>query len=172
MKMMYFYGQNKENGFMSNWYPSEFKADGYTYANAEQYMMHRKALLFGDDAVAEKIMHAKTPKEMKALGRKVKPFDPVIWNGRKQLIVYKGLLEKFRQNDDLRKLLLDTSNSVLVEASPWDKVWGIKMSQSNEKCRKTSTWEGENLLGFALMEVRETLKKEEQPKQWDEEVKQ
>ena len=46
---------------------------------------------------------------------------------------------------------------MLVEASPLDAIWGIGLSQDNPKAQQPHLWQGQNLLGFALMKVREQL---------------
>ena len=53
--------------------------------------------------------------------------------------------------------LLSTGKRVLVETSPVDKVWGIGLAQDDDAATNPNLWKGENLLGFALMEVREQL---------------
>ena len=67
-------------GPFSNWYPSPFTVDGVEYNCGEQFMMQKKALLFGDIESAKLIMEERNPREQKVLGRKVKNFDPVIWD--------------------------------------------------------------------------------------------
>lgn len=158
--MIYFFRPKDKNGYLSNWYPSKFVLDGQTYTCMEQYMMHQKAVLFGDNESAEKILAEDAPKKIMALGRKVKPFDPVIWSGLAQIIVYKGLVAKFEQNKKLKERLLSTGDEILVEASPYDATWGIKLGKTHPNAKDPSTWEGKNLLGFALMQARETLKKD------------
>ena len=160
-KIIFFYSPKKENGFMSNWYPAEFTCNGYHYHTSEQYMMHQKALLFGDTAVAAEILETTDQKEIKYLGRKVRPFDSSIWRANRENIVYKGLLEKFRQNDDLRAKLLATGDSILVEAAPRDLVWGIGLGKDNPKSQDPNTWRGQNLLGYTLMRVRGAICAEE-----------
>ena len=66
-------------------------------------------------------------------------------------------MEKFRQNQPLLKFLLGTTGKVLVEASPYDKIWGIGIRESDTRASDPSQWQGSNLLGFALMDVRDQL---------------
>jgi ribA/ribD-fused uncharacterized protein len=68
-----------------------------------------------------------------------------------------GNLAKFGEHRDLRDFLLSTGEKVLVEASPYDRIWGIGMTATNAGVERPSAWRGLNLLGFALMEVRERL---------------
>jgi ribA/ribD-fused uncharacterized protein len=101
----------------------------------------------------------KHPKTIKALGRQVINFDEKEWDKVKYKIVLNGNYYKFSQNVDMLEALRSTGNKVLVEASPYDKVWGVGLDENNEKIYNPSYWKGENLLGFALMEVRDELKK-------------
>ena len=104
-------------------------------------------------------MQTSDPKEMKALGKKVKNFDQVIWDKVKYSIVLNGNYYKFSQNPEMRDFLISTGDKILVEASPLDRIWGIGLSAQDHNANKPEAWKGENLLGFALMEVRDELKK-------------
>ena len=84
-------------------------------------------------------------------------YDDTVWNGLRQLIVYDGLLAKFRQNGDLRKRLLETGGAVLAECAVQDRIWGIGLSMKDGRRFSMAEWRGQNLLGFALMRVRERL---------------
>ena len=142
----------------SQWYEIDFEVDGHKYNCAEQYMMAQKAWLFKDYEIFGKILDATDPKEIKALGREVKNFDPKVWSQHKFAIVVKGNFSKFGCNPELKEFLLSTGDKVLVEASPYDKIWGIGMKEGTPGIENPANWKGENLLGFALMEVREELR--------------
>jgi ribA/ribD-fused uncharacterized protein len=116
-------------------------------------------LLFGDKEVYDKIIVAKSPAEAKTLGRQVRNFDEATWNAKRSEIVVQGSLQKFTQHPDLKEFLLNTKERVLVEASPVDKIWGIGLVADSDKAENPKRWNGLNLLGFALMEVRDILKK-------------
>ena len=131
--------------------------DGIEYKTAEHWMMAGKARLFKDHAILEEIIACNQPMEAKKLGRKVKNFDPSVWNDHKYEIVKQGNYHKFSQDKELQEFLLNTKNRVIVEASPRDRIWGIGMGQANEKAQNPNLWRGQNLLGFALMEVRDML---------------
>ena len=120
-------------------------------------MMYRKASLFEDKAIAGEIMMTSNVGKIKALGRKVSGYSDLVWNGLRQVVVYNGLLEKFKQNEELRKKLLATGNSVLAECAVMDKIWGIGLGMKDENRFDMSKWTGQNLLGFTLMEIREQL---------------
>ena len=146
----------------SQWWQSAFEVDGVRYATAEHWMMAQKAELFEDKDIIEKILNAKSPAQAKKLGRQVKNFDPKIWGDNCFDIVCEGNFHKFSQHDNLKEFLLDTKDRVLVEASPVDKIWGIGMAQENEHAENPRLWKGQNLLGFALMEVRDRLRNEKE----------
>lgn len=142
---------------LSQWWKCDFSYKDEDYNCAEQYMMAQKACLFGDMEVYDEIIKSSNPKEIKALGRKIKNFDEQIWDREKYDIVLKGNYFKFDQNKELRDYLLSTGDSIIVEASPYDGIWGIKMSADDEQVNNPLNWKGQNLLGFALMEVRNEL---------------
>lgn len=145
------------NGYLSNWYLSEFETEGVKYSSMEQYMMHQKAILFADGNAAQEILATSDVGKIKALGRAVKDYDDLVWNGMRQLIVYKGLMEKFLQNEALRTGLLATGHNILAECAVQDRIWGIGLSMKDEKRFDMHEWRGQNLLGFALMRVRAEL---------------
>lgn len=152
---MYFFFTERD--MFSNWYPSIFEADGKRYQNMEQYMMERKALLFGDTEIAEKIMASNAPKTAKDLGRKVRGYTEELWHAHREEIVFQGLLAKFSSNEELKNTLLATENAPLVEASPYDAIWGIKLPMSHPDSLDPKKWRGLNLLGKALKKTREAL---------------
>jgi len=141
----------------SNWHPSPFTHDGVQYNCSEQYMMHQKALLFGDTEVAQLIMETDSPRAQKMLGREVRNFDPKVWSENCISIMVDGCLSKFEQNPALGAQLLATGKTAVVEASPYDKVWGIGMTADDPRATDPTQWEGQNLLGHVLMEVRDLM---------------
>ncbi|MEM6684678.1 MAG: NADAR family protein [Bacteroidota bacterium] len=144
----------------SQWWEDEFTVNHQVYKTAEHWMMAAKAQLFKDVATRNKILKAAHLHEAKQLGRKVKNFDPKIWNQHKFDIVVEGNYHKFSQQKHLQQFLLQTTDRILVEASPKDKIWGIGVSENDENVHNPNCWRGQNLLGFALMEVRDRLQKE------------
>jgi ribA/ribD-fused uncharacterized protein len=143
---------------LSQWFPAPFEVDGVRYATAEHYMMAGKARLFGDAEIAGRIVANEDPSTVKALGRRIKGFDEATWTQHRCTIVEAGNLAKFSQNAALRKFLLDTSEDVLVEASPVDAIWGIGLAADDARALDPAQWQGLNLLGFALMQVRRRLR--------------
>jgi ribA/ribD-fused uncharacterized protein len=142
---------------MSQWWPSEFEEKTIIYKTAEHFMMAQKALLFNDAEIFEKIIVKESSKDVKDLGRQIQNFDAKIWDENKYQIVKQGNFLKFSQNDLLKQFLIQTKNKVLVEASPVDAIWGIGLAEDNPKAKNPTEWRGENLLGFALMEVRDII---------------
>ena len=145
-------------GSLSQWHKSNFTRNYIIFNCCEQYMMFHKACLFLDFATSQKILSTNNPAEQKKLGREIKNFDQSIWDKEKFDIVVQGNYLKFSQNNNLKKILLDTDNLELAEASPYDNIWGIGLDENNPLAWNKETWKGENLLGKALMEVRNKLK--------------
>jgi len=142
----------------SQWWIAPFEVDGIIYQTAEHWMMAGKAKLFGDQDALKAILNCDTPKKAKAQGRLVQGFDPNTWDQYKYDIVADGNFHKFTQYTALKDFLLSTGDQVLVEASPVDKVWGIGLSSDTHAARNPAAWKGDNLLGFALMEVRDKIR--------------
>ncbi len=157
MNIRCFHNPDEENGYLSNWYVSEFKIDSIKFSSMEQYMMYKKAIVFNDNKIAKEILESTDVSKIKALGRQVSNYNDTYWNGVRQIIIYKGLLEKFSHNEDLKKRLLNTGNDILAECAVQDKIWGIGLSMKDVNRWDMEKWRGENLLGFALMMVREEL---------------
>ncbi len=145
------------HGPFSQWEPSPFRVGGLSFTHAEQFMMHAKAVLFGNRVRATAILAATTPKEMKVLGRAVDGFDPDVWDLFREGVVYTGSYAKYTQNPELCAALLATRGTTLVEASPYDKVWGIGLAEDDPRARDRSQWQGLNLLGQVLTRVREAI---------------
>lgn len=143
---------------LSNWHPARFVVKGISFCSNEQFMMYCKAMLFGDHDNAAKILAASEPKEQKALGRQVRGFDEAVWSKRRERFVYGGALAKFSSNPLLACRLLETDGTELVEASPYDRIWGVGLAADDPRILDRTQWRGENLLGKVLMQVREVLK--------------
>lgn len=143
---------------LSQWWASEFRADGHRFGTAEQYMMWRKARLFDADGAAAAILAAEGPGQAKALGRTVPGFDERRWREHRLDIVVAGNRAKFEADARARDFLVGTGDRVLAEASPLDRVWGIGLARDHPDATDPDRWRGENLLGIALMRVRDELR--------------
>ena len=166
LKYLYFWGHTPKHknetdkAVFSQWYPAPFEIDGIRYVTAEHYMMTEKAKLFGADDIRRQIIASAHPKKAKDLGRQVIGFKDNIWDAHRFDIVYKGNYAKFSQHPDLKRFLLGTGSRILVEASPVDTIWGIGLAQDDPHVQNPLQWRGLNLLGFALMKVRDELQVE------------
>ncbi|MFF4700308.1 NADAR family protein [Streptomyces chattanoogensis] len=166
VKYVHFWGHRPQRdgsigaSCFSQWWPSPFTADGVTYATAEHWMMAGKARLFADEEAERRAIAAGHPKQAKDIGRTVRGFDDAVWQQHRFRLVVEGNLHKFGQAAALRRFLLGTGSRVLVEASPLDRVWGIGLAADDERAQDPARWRGLNLLGFALMEVRQRLGEE------------
>jgi len=165
------------NEWPSNWHPAEFdiEVNGVKchFYNTEQYFMYMKAIVFGDEEIAKQILADGDPKKVKALGRKVQNYDEQVWNDKRYQIMLKANVAKFSQNEDLKELLLspEYEGHGFVEASPYDKVWGVRMYESNPDIDDETKWKGLNLLGKVLDETRKIILEEDSIKEsfiiWD-----
>ena len=152
-EFLFFWG-----GCFSQWYKADMVVDGVKYNCCEQYMMAGKASFFGDEETCKQIMSTNNPREQKVWGRKVKNFDAEKWNNLCRDIVYRANYAKFNQNEDCLKELMATGDKTIVEASPYDKIWGIGLAEDDPRALDRNQWEGTNWLGEAIMKVRETLR--------------
>ena len=135
----------------------ELCKDEIKFSSIEQYMMYKKAELFQDMEICSQILETSNIGKIKVLGRSVKKYDDTVWSGVRQIIVYEGLLEKFSQNQEFKQRLLETGPNILAECAVQNRVWGIGLSMKDDKRFHMEDWQGQNLLGFALMMVRGSL---------------
>jgi ribA/ribD-fused uncharacterized protein len=157
----------KENGMIlfwggpySNWYKNSFTFNGTTYNCSEQYMMHVKALMFNDTETAEAIMKTSDPSRQKKYGRAVKNFDKAQWDAVAIDIMVPALVAKFTQSKSLLEEILSTGDDLIVEASPYDKIWGIGLDEDDPRALDQSQWQGTNWLGIAIMKARDIIKEQ------------
>lgn len=148
------------NGIYSQWHPSKFTIDGREYNCCEQYMMAKKALTFKDMEAYEEIMASSSPKEQKAIGRRVKNFNAEVWSVISREVVYQANYAKFTQNPQMKEELMATGDLEIVEASPKDKIWGIGLHETDPRAWDKSQWQGTNWLGIEIMRVRQTLREQ------------
>ncbi len=146
------------HGPFSNWHPAHVMLGDHIFANSEQAFMYLKAIFFGDSETGRLICKAATPKDAKDLGRQIKNYNDAAWTDVREKFMLDCCLAKFAQSEELKRELLATGDRILVEASPIDKVWGIGLAEDAPGVEDEANWQGQNLLGKVLMEVRERLK--------------
>lgn len=154
---VFFHKSEDHYGFLSNWFYSPFEINGKHYTSTEQYIMHQKCLLFGDEESAKAILATEYPEKQQSIGRETKGFVSSVWAGSRQLIAIRGIQAKFNQNDDLKNKLLETNNAYLVECDHSDTIWACGKRLDEPDRFDAGKWKGQNMLGFSLMEVRKTL---------------
>ncbi len=163
-KFVYFWGHTPGRSgavgaeCLSQWAPAGFTVDGTEFATAEHYMMWSKAVLFGDEEAAARVLEAGHPKQAKDIGGQVRGFSDEKWKAHRFDIVTTGNVAKFSQNAELGDYLLRTGMRVLVEASPQDRIWGIGLAADDDRAASPERWRGSNLLGFALMRARDEIR--------------
>lgn len=142
---------------LSQWYFSPFVAKGEIYKTAEHFMMAEKARIFGDETIRQQILRCDSPQEAKRLGKQIINFKEEEWGAWRYGVVLYGNLSKFQQHSSLTDYLVGTGNKIIAEASPVDQIWGIGLHPADKRVLNVNEWNGLNLLGFALMEVRDRL---------------
>lgn len=158
--MIFFWGIKGKNAYLSNFFycniTIKVNNKDVNFCCSEQLFMFMKALYFKDKEIANEIINKKNkhPNEYKSLGRKVKNYNEIEWNKNRKSMMIFCLKEKFNQNIDLLNELLSTNSKILVEASPYDLIWGVGLKEDNPLIKDPKYWKGTNLLGQCLMEVR------------------
>ncbi len=150
-KFTLFWGHERGNWrCFSQWFPCEFTLNNITFNCAEQAMMYCKAQLFHDDEILEKVMETDNPSRQKRLGRKVKGFNNEKWKQVARRAVYINNLAKFTQNPKCLDVLFQAVGTTIVEASPYDPLWGIKLGPNEPNALIREKWQGHNWLGEVL----------------------
>lgn len=158
MDIVCFHRPGEPNDYLSNWYYANFEIGGKKFNSVEQYMMYCKAITFGDNFVANDIMKLRSFGAIKSLGRAVRNYDDRVWSAKRYQVVKEGVMAKFSQNRMIREMLLSTGDSLLAECAANDIIWGIGIGMKNPNRLAPEKWRGQNLLGRALMEVRDELR--------------
>ena len=156
-----FYGADESKGEyrnFSNMSQHPIDVDGVRYPSVEHYFQAMKAKEFKDDEMLEKIVKAKTPKAVKAMGKKVKNFVKEVWDSKRDEVMKTGVRSKFIQHPELRKQLLETGDKLIGEANARDMYWGIGTSVASDKSNHPDKWRGQNKLGKLLMELRDEFR--------------
>ena len=143
--------------YLSQWYKRDMIIDNIIYCTAEQYMMAEKARLFKDEESLKIIMSSDSPATQKRQGRKVKNYDDNKWQEVCREVVFDANYAKFTQHKDLKEKLLKTDDKIIVEASPYDSLWGVALGPWDDAILDPANWKGKNWLGEAIMKVRAFL---------------
>ncbi len=149
--------RDNNTGFLSNWHLSKFKLHNFTYFCMAQYMMERKANLAGNQELCDVIKKAQSQKSLEEIDTDLIKCSKNINERNMYSIMVEGNKAKFKQNHNLKKLLLATNDKILISTNPYNKIWGIAVHQSNTDITNPKNWKGDNLTGFAIMEVRRSL---------------
>jgi len=145
-------------GWLAPWTPTPFETSAGLFGSAEQHFMHAKAMLFGDHAVADRILRTALPGQARELGRRVRGFQEDVWQVESAHLMEAANRAKFRGRPDLSAYLLSTWPAVLVQASALDTTWGSGLDLDDPFLPRPQQWPGRNLVGFSLMKVREELR--------------
>lgn len=119
--------------------------------------MYEKCVVFGDIASAQKVLATDDPQQQQAIGRNAMGYVDGVWAGMRQMVAMRALKAKFTQNADLKDKLLATGDAILVECAKTDRHWACGIGLYDKLRFDAKNWTGKNLLGFALMEVRNLL---------------
>lgn len=171
---VYFWG-----GVFSNFYPAKVtidittKVDDHpiyeshleTFESSEHAFMARKAKQFGDEHAYRDICVAYDPSTAKAIGRSVKGYVDEEWAKTRYGHMFDACLAKF-YGTELEDDLMKTGDKIIVEASPYDKIWGVGLGENDPLILDEKNWKGENLLGKVLMEVRQFIREETGLNKW------
>ncbi len=145
----------------SNFKRCKFTENGKDYNCVEQYFVQKNALAAGNTGLAERVMKEENPAVIKSMGKEIVNLDP----DTKLENMKKGMTLKYSQNEDLLQKLKDTEGTELAEANPHDDYWGIGLGIHDAKAFEKVNWNGQNMTGKILMEVRQELC----PANWDSE---
>ena len=156
---VFFHRPEEPHGYLSNWYPSPFDLDGMHFSSVEQYIMYRKCMAFGDETSAKAVLATDDTATQQGIGQNASGYIESVWAGMRQMVGFRGLKAKFSQNEDLKQKLIDTGNAYLVECAGSDRNWACGIRLNDDKRFDAANWKGDNILGFALMEVRDIIKK-------------
>ena len=150
--------------WLSNYQRTKFDVEWngvkYTFTSTEQGFMYIKAITFGDNVTAQKILNTDDPNRCRKLGRQVKGYNDAEWAKIRYDVFYTLNWAKYTQDKKLQEKLLDPQfdGKTFVEASPIDKIWGIGYAEDNPNIEFTDMYWGKNYLGRILTNIRKRLK--------------
>nr|CAD2149170.1 unnamed protein product [Meloidogyne enterolobii] len=153
----------------SNHFKCYFYVDDLRFCCTEQFYMYYKAVVFGDTESANQIMEMTEARDMKRVGSYIRLFNTEKWRNISILVMTICNMEKYKQNVDLRRLLFETGDTLLVEATSQDLYWGAGVDVDSASIRDKTHWPGKNVLGRILTRIRDVLKsKKEYLHEWEE----
>ena len=141
---------------LSNHSMNDIKFEGRTWTSVEQYWMYRKAKSVDDDETMNAVLQTNDPVRQKALGRNIRNLNMTTWKNQVPDIMYPILLEKFKQNEGPRKILLETGSKRIGEATT-ERYWGIGRKLSDPQVLDVGKWSDDNIVGKLLEKVRTEL---------------
>jgi ribA/ribD-fused uncharacterized protein len=154
------WGGAPPSGVLAPWAPTPFETHAGYFGSAEHHFMHGKALLFGDQAVASRILRAVSAGQARELGRRVAGFREESWIAQRARVMDGANRAKFFALPRLADYLSSTWPAILVQAGALDTVWSSGLDMGDPFLPQPSRWPGQNLVGFSLMKVREALRTE------------
>ena len=159
--------------WLSNYQRTKFDVEWngvkYTFTSAEQGFMYIKAITFGDNVTAQKILNTDDPNRCRKLGRQVKGYNDAEWAKIRYDVFYTLNWAKYTQDKKLQEKLLDPQfdGKKFIEASPIDKIWGIGYAEDNPNIEFTDMYWGKNYLGRILTNIRKRLKSAKGSDDWN-----
>lgn len=129
-----------------------------SYPTCEHFIIDQKAMLFGDFSAREALRKIVDPCQVRQIGRRIVGFEEAIWVAHRFEILRRGIDAKFRQSQALSYFLIQTKHQVLAASHPEDATWGIGLEPEDRDAANPLLWRGLNLLGFALMVVRDCVR--------------
>ena len=147
----YFWGGSNP---LSNFHKCDFQENDVSFTSVEQYFVYKKAHHFSDEVAKQKVLTLQDPVQIKRT--MIKGYDKAQWAPMSERVMEQGLSLKFHQDEGMKKALLATEHRELIEASPYDSMWGIGIGLHSESLTDKTKW-GSNRLGKLLMEIRERL---------------
>jgi len=146
---IYFYSTRDAYGCFSNFSAHAIELKGKRWPTSEHYF---QAQNFAGTEHEELVRLAKTPKQAAEIGRdRSRPLRPD-WEQVKDEVMREAVRQKFLTHQDIQKVLLDTGEQELIEATTYDYYWG---------CGTNKT--GKNMLGKILMEIRAEIRDRPMP---------
>jgi len=146
------------NSPLSNMFPSPFTQDGDRFTCMEQFIVTKKAQLFGDQKVVVEVSKESNPFKQKQIGKKVENFDRAKWEADAPNLILPGLTAKFMQNEICKTTLLESADKRIVEANPYDNFFGAALSLRDKNIWIPDKVVGRNEMGKLLVRVRDLLK--------------